>query len=176
VRLDLNDASALRQAVAEIEAAVPLASQLLLQPMVAGTELVVGSVQDPQVGPMIMLGAGGVLIDILDDRTFRLAPLTHADAHAMISSLRTARLLDGHRTRPVVSRSAISDILVRVAQLASDLPDVAELDLSPLIGRGDRVVAVDARVRIHRAIAKSDPLSRQLRAATLSKTGAHHDK
>lgn len=176
VRLDLRDEPALRRAVSEIEAAVPLASDLLLQPMMAGTELVVGAVQDAHVGPMVMLGAGGVLVDILDDRTFRLAPLAPADADAMISCLRTARLLDGYRNRPVVSRSAVCDVVVRVAQLASDLPDVAELDLNPLSCRSDGAAVVDARIRIVRATPKSDPLSRQLRAAVFPTTGAHHDK
>jgi acyl-CoA synthetase (NDP forming) len=133
----------------------------------AATELIVGAVRDPQFGALVMLGAGGILADLVDDKAFRLAPLTGEHADTMIAGLRLARLLDGYRGRPVVSRAAVSDVLVRVAALADDLPAVAELDLNPLMCDSDGVMVVDARIRVAAPGHQRDPLVRQLRGARL---------
>ena len=162
VRLGIADETELRGTVDEL--ARLAAGPILLQPMVrAGTELIVGSVHDAQCGPMVMLGAGGVLTDVLGDRSFGLAPMTAGQADDLIDGLRSARLLDGYRGAPVVSRDAIQDILVRVGTLVDDLPEIAELDLNPLVCRADGVTIVDARVRIAPAPVHPDPLVRQLR-------------
>jgi acyl-CoA synthetase (NDP forming) len=128
----------------------------------SGTELIVGAVQDPQFGPMVMLGAGGVLADLVDDKAFRLAPLAAARADEMIAGLRLSRLLDGYRGRPVVSRKAVRDVLMRVAALVDDLREVAELDLNPLVCTGDELIVVDARIRVSPPPGTQDPLVRQL--------------
>jgi acyl-CoA synthetase (NDP forming) len=147
VRLGVADERELRQVVAELTGTAN--EPVLLQPMApAGTEVILGAVQHAQFGPVVMLGAGGVLADLLEDRSFRLAPLSSEEAGAMIDELRLARLLDGYRGRPVVSRARLADIVVRVAALADDLPEVAELDLNPLICAADGIVAVDARVAV----------------------------
>jgi acyl-CoA synthetase (NDP forming)/RimJ/RimL family protein N-acetyltransferase len=163
VRLDLRDDAAVRDAVAAVQATG--ARDVLLQPMVGpGVELIMGAVEDPQFGPLVMIGAGGVLADMIADRHMRLAPLTDADADDMIGLLRTAPLLDGHRGGPVVSRSAVRRLLVRLAALANELPEVAELDLNPVICRGgDELIVVDAKVRVAAAPTLPDPLLRQLR-------------
>jgi acyl-CoA synthetase (NDP forming)/RimJ/RimL family protein N-acetyltransferase len=163
VRLGLRDDAAVRDAVAAIQATG--AREVLLQPMVgSGVELIIGAVQDQQFGPVAMIGAGGVLADMIADRQLRLAPLTDDDADAMIRGLRTAPLLDGYRGGPVVSRPAVRRLLVRVAALANDVPEVAELDLNPVICRGgDDLVVVDAKVRVAAAPTLPDPLLRQLR-------------
>ncbi len=165
VRLGVSDEDQLRREFAELAMAVPgTRSEVLMQPMVTGgTEVIVGAVHDDQFGPLVMLGAGGILADLLDDRGFRLAPLSDEDADALIGSLHLARLLDGYRGAPVVSRAALRDVLVRVATLVDDLPEVAELDLNPLICRSDGLFVVDARVRVVRARLARDPLLRQLR-------------
>ncbi len=170
VRLGICDVAELRQAVADLTAAVPNASELIVQPMVTGaTEVIIGAVQDAQFGPLVMLGAGGVLADIVDDRAFRLAPLAADHADAMIAGLRLGRLLDGYRGRPVVPRAALRDVLVRVAALADDLPEIAELDLNPLICNVDGVLVVDARIRVSPPAHLDDPLVRQLRRTTPEK-------
>jgi acyl-CoA synthetase (NDP forming) len=128
-----------------------------------GIELIAGVLQDPQFGPLLMLGAGGVLADMIADRQFRLAPVTIQDADQMIAGMRTAPLLDGYRGRPVVSRAAVRELLLRLAALAEDLPEIAELDLNPVICSGDELVVVDAKVRIAPAPASVDPVLRQLR-------------
>jgi acyl-CoA synthetase (NDP forming) len=129
-----------------------------------GTEIIVGAVQDAQFGPVVMVGAGGVLADMIADRQLRLAPLTAHDAEQMVAGLRTAPLLDGYRGAPVVSRPAVQELLLRIATLADDLPDVAELDLNPVICRGgDDLVVVDAKVRVAASPPGPDPVLRSLR-------------
>jgi acyl-CoA synthetase (NDP forming) len=128
-----------------------------------GTELIVGAVHDAQCGALVMLGAGGVLTDILGDRSFGLAPFTEHDAEQVLGRLRSAPLLDGFRGAPVVSRAAVIDVLVRVAALVDDVPEIAELDLNPLICQADGLHAVDARIRVAVPPLHPDPLVRQLR-------------
>jgi acyl-CoA synthetase (NDP forming)/L-amino acid N-acyltransferase YncA len=165
VRLAVSDEPELRQVVAELAALTPGPDvELLVQAVVAaGTELIVGAVHDDQFGALVMLGAGGALADLMDDRAFRLAPMSARDAADMVDSLRSARLLDGFRGAPAVARAAVHDVLVRVASLVDDLPEVRELDLNPLVCRSDGVFVVDARIRVAAASPLRDPLVRQLR-------------
>ena len=99
---------------------------------------------------------------MLGDHAARLTPLTDADASALIRSVRAAPLLLGHRGRPAVSTEALAGILLRVSQLADDLPEVAELDLNPVIAQPGGAHAVDARIRVTPAQPR-DPLLRRLR-------------
>ena len=171
VRLGIADEQELRSAFDAVQAVEagrrgdPDCADVLIQPMApGGTELIAGVLQEPRFGPVLMLGAGGVLADMIADRQFRLAPLTIQDADQMIAGMRTAPLLDGYRGRRVVSRPAVRDLLLRLAALAEDLPEVAELDLNPIICEGDDVlVVVDAKVRIAPAPLTADPVLRQLR-------------
>jgi hypothetical protein len=171
VRLAIADVAALRLAFAHIQAAQPGSTEVLIQPMVKpGVELIVGAIQDHQVGPVVMLGMGGVLSDLLADRTFRLAPLGAEGAEGMLADLRLARLLDGYRGGAVVSHAALADLVVRVAALAADLPAVAELDLNPVIGNGTDLLAVDARIRVADPVLTPDPLLRQLSIHPIERT------
>jgi acyl-CoA synthetase (NDP forming) len=163
VRLGIADEADLRATVDDLRRLAD--GPILLQPMVpSGTELIVGAVHDPQCGPLVMLGAGGVLTDVLGDRSFGLAPMSFAHADELLGGLRAARLLDGYRGAPVVSRDTVRDVLVRVAALVDDVPEIAELDLNPLVCRADGVTIVDARVRVAPAPVHPDPLVRQLRS------------
>ncbi len=136
---------------------------VLVQPQVqGGTEVIIGVVQEPVFGPLTVFGLGGVATDVLDDHAARLTPLTDVDAGELIRSVRAAPLLLGHRGRPAADLPALTDMLLRISRLADDLPEVAELDLNPVIARPDGVFAVDARVRLT-AAAASDPYLRQLR-------------
>jgi acyl-CoA synthetase (NDP forming) len=110
-----------------------------------------------------MVGAGGVLTDVLGDRAFGLAPLTEGDADELIAGLRAARLLDGYRGAPVVDRAQVRDVLVRIAALVDDVPEIAELDLNPIIAGAAGLLAVDVRVRVAVPSRHPDPLVRQLR-------------
>jgi acyl-CoA synthetase (NDP forming)/RimJ/RimL family protein N-acetyltransferase len=165
VVLNIENETALRSAVIAVQSVALRERDVLIQPMVnPGTELIVGALQDPQFGPVVMVGAGGVLADMIADRQLRLAPLGTEDADDMVSRLRTAPLLDGYRGREVISRSAIRELLVRVARLIDDLPQVAELDLNPVIcSGGDDMIVVDAKVRIATPPRMPDAIARQLR-------------
>ena len=133
-------------------------SGVLVEPMIAGgIETIVGVVQEPVFGPVVVFGLGGIATDMLADHAARLAPLTDADADDLIRSIRAARVLLDHQ----VDIAALRDVLLRASRLADDLPEVAELDLNPVIVRPDGAVAVDARIRVtshHLA----DPFLRQL--------------
>ncbi|TAM86344.1 MAG: GNAT family N-acetyltransferase [Jatrophihabitans sp.] len=162
VHLAITGEAQLRAAVRELAGRSD--GRVLLQPMIGpGTELIGGIVHDRQCGQLVMIGAGGVLTDVLDDRAFGLAPLTEHAADDLVAQLRASWLLDGYRGAPVVDRAAVRDLIVRLGVLADDLPAVAELDLNPIIARADGLHVVDARIRVARPPAHPDPLVRQLR-------------
>jgi acetyltransferase len=122
---------------------------VLMQPMAsAGVELIVGAVRDPLFGAAIMLGAGGILVELMKDVVFRFAPLTTTDARAMLDRLRSHAILDGFRGHPPVDRASIVDALLRMSRLMLDCPEVVELDINPLFARPSGVQAVDCRVRL----------------------------
>jgi acyl-CoA synthetase (NDP forming)/GNAT superfamily N-acetyltransferase len=138
-------------------------SAVLVQPMMAGgTEVIIGVVQEPVFGPLVVFGLGGVATDVLGDRSARLTPLTDTDAAALVRSIRAAPLLLGHRGTPAADLAALADILLRISRLADDLPQVAELDLNPVIARPDGAHVVDTRVRVLPA-EPADPYLRRLR-------------
>jgi acyl-CoA synthetase (NDP forming)/GNAT superfamily N-acetyltransferase len=130
--------------------------------LAGGVELVIGVVQEPVFGPLVVLGSGAAATDVLGSQAGRLAPLTDADADELIHTVHAAPLLSGDpATRPVPT-PALAEVLLRVSRLADDLPEVAELDLSPVVAGPDGVCAVDVRVRVSPAEPK-DPFLRRLR-------------
>jgi acyl-CoA synthetase (NDP forming) len=145
VALDLADESAVERAVEEIGCPV------LVQPYLrGGAELLAGVVQDPVFGPLVGFGPGGVLAELIGAAEFRIAPLTDADAEELVTCGKAGRLVRGFRGAPAAHKGALVDLLHRLAALAEDIPEIAELDLNPVIARPDGCVAVDARVRIRR--------------------------
>ena len=163
VELDLRGADDVQAAMSRLQARFAgRLSAVLVEPMITGgVETIVGVVQEPVFGPVVVFGLGGVATDVLGDHAARLAPLTGADADDLIHSIRAAPALLGQPGLPAADIGAVRDTLLRVSRLADDLPQVAELDLNPVIARPDGVVAVDARVRVtsHRL---ADPFLRQL--------------
>lgn len=124
-------------------------SGALLQPMVAGgVETIVGGIQDPSFGPLIVFGLGGIAVEALGDHITRLAPLTDADAVEMVTGLRGSALLTGYRGQPAVDVDSLVQVLHRVSRLVEEMPEVAELDCNPVIATPEGVVVVDARLRI----------------------------
>ena len=120
---------------------------LLVEPMAGpGLELIVGLTRDPGFGPVVMVGLGGVLAEVLDDVAVRLAPVTLEEAAAMLDDLRGARLLDGVRGRPAADRASIAEIIVGVASLGVDRPEIAAIDLNPIVSGPAGTLAVDALV------------------------------
>jgi len=122
---------------------------VLVQPFVhGGVEMLVGAFQDPVFGPLVALGPGGTMAELIGDAGFRLAPLTDTDADELVQSGKAGLLVRGFRGAPPADVSALADVVLRVARLADDLPEVAELDLNPVIAGPDGCVVVDARARI----------------------------
>jgi hypothetical protein len=119
--------------------------------MVAGgAELLAGVVQDPVFGPLVAFGPGGIFAELIGDAGFRIAPLPDVDAEELVTVGKAGKLVGGFRGRPAADPGALTDLLHRLSRLGEDLPQVAELDLNPVIGLPDRCVAVDARVRVAR--------------------------
>ena len=150
VRLDLASPDAVRDAAASLLAAAPPDDDevdLLIAPMVDGSrELIAGMHTDEQFGRCVMVGLGGVLTEARADVAFRLAPLTRFDAADMLEELRVQALLGPVRGEPAVDRDAVSEVLLALAHLAADEPDVHSVDVNPLVIVDGRPVAVDALV------------------------------
>ncbi|GAB1692667.1 GNAT family N-acetyltransferase [Krasilnikovia sp. M28-CT-15] len=164
VRLDLADAEQVRAAFPQVSAAGRAGQGALVQPMLAGgVELSSGIVHDPRFGSLVMAGLGGVHTDLFGDRVFRLVPMTDLDAGRMWRALRAAPMLTGYRGAPPVDTAAVEDLLLRVGRLAEELPEVAELDLNPVVARPDGVVVVDAKLRLQAVTGEPDPILRDLR-------------
>ncbi|MGW2347288.1 bifunctional acetate--CoA ligase family protein/GNAT family N-acetyltransferase [Actinacidiphila glaucinigra] len=136
---------------------------MLVQPMAArGTELFAGVVQDEVFGPLVLFGLGGTATEVLADHSARLAPLTDLDVHDLITAPRCAPLLFGHRGGAAVDLEGLEQLLLRLSAMASDLPQLAEADLNPVVARPDGVEALDIRVRVLPRHAH-DPYLRRLR-------------
>ncbi|HEX9893812.1 MAG TPA: acetate--CoA ligase family protein, partial [Gemmatimonadales bacterium] len=155
VQVDLRSADDVRGAWDRIQAGAARVAPgaavegVVVQPMLrGGRELIIGMTRDPDFGPLVMFGLGGVLVEVLGDVTFRIAPFGRADARDMVRGIRGVKLLDGVRGAPPVNLTAIEDALLRLAQLAIDFPEIAELDVNPLLATDVGVVAVDGRAML----------------------------
>jgi len=169
VHLRLSDESAVRAAYLNIASSLDEAQpEVALQPMVqTGVELVVGVVHDALFGSLVMVGLGGVHTDVLGDRSFRSLPLTEQDAAAMWRELRAAPLLMGYRGAPAMDTNALEQLLLRVAELASDFPEVSELDLNPVVAVPSGVAALDIKITLAPATDEPDAYVRSLAAPPL---------
>jgi acetyltransferase len=153
VRLGLADAAAVRRAADELLAAATADDGdvvVLVAPMIRGNrELIAGVLRDPQFGPTVMLGLGGILAEAVADVVFRPAPVDTVTAHEMIDQLATQRLLGSFRGEAPVDRVALAEILVGLGRVAADRPDVESVDVNPLIVSPDGApIAVDALVEL----------------------------
>jgi acetyl coenzyme A synthetase (ADP forming)-like protein len=153
VRLHLRGADAVRAAAQEIGDRLTLEGNLptgfLVQRMAeSGAEMLVGVVHDPQFGPVVACGAGGVQVELLRDVSVRLTPLSSEDATEMIRGLKTYPLLNGFRGGPVCDVAALEEGLLRVSAMVEDLPQIAELDCNPFVVNEQGAVILDARARV----------------------------
>lgn len=155
VAVGLRDAAAVRTAFAAMEASLAEKAPTariegfeLEHQVPGGPEVLIGLQRDPHFGPVLVFGLGGIYVEALQDVTFRLAPMVTLSARSMVSSVRGFPVLQGMRGGPPGDLPALYEAIERVSQLATDLPEVSELDINPMIVRpqGDGVVAVDARV------------------------------
>lgn len=149
VKLGIGDDAALRKAYDEIVAAAKghELRGVLVQPMLSGVEVIVGARVDPAVGPVVLVGSGGVLVELMQDSVAALAPVSVAEAKAMLARLKGYKLLTGFRGSAPVNVDALADAIARVSELAADLAgEIEELDVNPLRCGPQRVAAVDALI------------------------------
>jgi len=123
---------------------------VLIQPMLSGTELFVGAKFEPKFGHMILFGLGGIFIEVLKDVSAGLAPIGKAEADTMIKSLKSYKIIEGVRGQKGINQEMLVDIIMRLSALLKAAPEIQELDFNPLLGNAEKVVAVDARIRIQK--------------------------
>jgi acetyltransferase len=127
---------------------IPGVTAVMVQPMLSGTELFIGAKYEPRFGHVVLCGLGGIFVEVLEDVSSGLAPLTYDEAYAMIRSLKSHRIIQGARGKPGVNEKQFADIIVRLSTLLRFATEIKELDLNPLLGTPTSVTAVDARVRV----------------------------
>jgi acetyltransferase len=166
VRLGLEGESRIREAFGEIVANAerhdPSADirGCVVSPMVApGTEIIIGTKNDAQFGPVIMFGIGGILVEVVKDVVFHVLPVTRHSARRMLGEVRSAALLNGYRGQPPLDHDALVDLLMTVSRVVEAYPSILEMDLNPVVARETGLSIVDARI-----ILKKDPPSPILRA------------
>ncbi len=153
VALDVRGARDVRQAYRAVTAIAPDAEGALIQQFIeGGHEVIIGMTEDPVFGPLIVFGIGGIYVELMRDVAFRIHPVSDRDAAAMIGEVRGARLLEGYRGSPRGDIEAVREAILRVSALVEHLPEIAEMDLNPVIVRepGDGICVVDARIRVRK--------------------------
>ncbi len=159
VRLNLRDDAELTKAAGEMLSAVAVSQPrarivgFTVQSMIVrphAQELIAGTSIDPTFGPVILFGQGGTAVEVVGDRAIALPPLNRRLARELVSRTRIARLLAGYRDHAPANLDAVCDVLIALSQMLTDLPEVAELDINPLLADSDGVIALDARIRVSR--------------------------
>ena len=165
VRLNLVDAASIKSAIEEMTALPSIDANtidgFLIEEMAPpGKEVVIGGLSDPQFGPMIMVGLGGVFVEVLKDVSFRLCPITERDAREMLDELRGKAILEGTRGEAAVSLDAIVDLLLKIGGkdglLIRHGDGIAELDINPVIVGPDAAVAVDVAIVLNKTASGAD--------------------
>ena len=153
VKLGLANATQVGKAYTEIISSVKQAypeaqiEGVSIQPMAPpGVEVIVGMSKDPQFGPVLMFGLGGILVEVLKDVSFRIVPVTERDAREMIREIKGYPILEGYRGQKPASIPALEKLIVKVSQFVEKNPQIKELDLNPIFAYPDKAVAVDARI------------------------------
>jgi acetyltransferase len=140
------------QALMEFERMIKIkdTTSILLQPMLSGIELFAGAKKEDKFGQMVLCGMGGIFIEVLKDFSASLAPFEKKEALEMIHKLKSYKILEGVRGQKGVNQDAFAEAIYRLAALVHLTPEIAEMDLNPLLGSPEKVVAVDARIRIEK--------------------------
>ena len=156
VRLDLREPAAVRTAFEETFASARgartearLPGALVVEMARPGTEVIVGMTRDPQFGATVMFGLGGIFVEVYRDVVFRIVPLAERDAREMIREVKGLPLLTGFRGRPPGDLEAIARVLLRVSRMAEELPEIAEVDLNPIVIYERGGLLLDARILLH---------------------------
>ena len=167
VRVGLASSEAVVKAVTSFERELGRSDvPILVQPVVSGVEIAVGMVRDPAIGPLVMVGAGGVTTDLLRDRVYLVPPVLPSDVRRALRGLRCWPLLDGFRGSDPVDVEALVDVVMASARLALEVPQVAELDVNPLMVSATGCALVDVKLRLADSSSPSADEPRQLRRTT----------
>ncbi len=169
VVLGVKGEDEVRTAFRQVTAAVEEAEGALIQEYLpGGHEVLIGMTQDPNFGPLVVFGLGGIYVELLQDVAFRIHPLTDVDAGEMMRETKGFRLLEGYRNQPMGDVAALEEVLLRVSGLISAVPELMEMDLNPVkvLEPGDGVVVVDARMKIRRVEPGRHPRMRDLPGVT----------
>ena len=153
VKLGLANAAQVGKAYSEIISSIKKAYPKALIEGVSvqrmappGVEVIVGMSKDPQFGPVLMFGLGGILVEVLKDVSFRIVPVTERDAGEMIREIKGYPILEGYRGQKPASIPALEKLIVKLSQFVEENPQIKELDLNPIFAYPDKAVAVDARI------------------------------
>ena len=153
VKVGLKNASQVRTAYREIMASVKqkypqaVIEGVSVQPMARpGVEVIIGMSKDPQFGPVLMFGLGGIFVEVLKDVSFRIVPLNRRDAREMIREIKGYPILEGYREQEPANVPFLEEMLLKVSDFVEQSPEIKELDLNPIFAYRDGAVAVDARV------------------------------
>jgi acetate---CoA ligase (ADP-forming) subunit beta len=153
VKTNLKDANEVKNAFGDIMAAAAQKAPeariqgVTVQPMARpGIEVIIGMFKDPQFGPVIMFGLGGIFVEVLKDVTFRLIPIEKPDAAEMIEEIKGKALLNGYRGQEPADKEALAEVLLKISDLVEKTPEIRELDLNPVFAYNNAAVAVDARI------------------------------
>lgn len=147
VVLNVKDAEGVRREFARMMQ-IKDTTAILMQPMLSGTELFAGAKREDKFGHMVLCGMGGIFIEVLKDVSSALSPVSKDDALAMIRRLKSYKIIQGVRGQQGISEEKFSEVLTRLSALLEAAPEIYEMDLNPLLGKGEQVVAVDARVNV----------------------------
>ena len=153
VKLNLNSEEEVAKAFDDIISAVRehqptariegIAVQKMARP---GTEVIIGMYKDPQFGPVLMFGLGGILVEVLRDVSFRIVPLTRRDAQEMIKEIKGYPILEGYRGQEPADIGVLEDFLLQISHFVEHRPEIKELDINPIFAYSDGALAVDARL------------------------------
>lgn len=154
IALDLKDESAVREAYGKLTSGGQIeVTEVLVQEMVKGDrEFVIGMTRDPQFGPCVMFGLGGIFTEILEDVAFRVAPLSRSDAMDLMDDIKAKKILGSFRGKPAVDREMLGEILMAVGKIGLENEQVMEIDINPLKVKDGKPVAVDALVVLDKGI------------------------
>jgi acetyltransferase len=129
---------------------IPGYKGVLIQPMLSGLELFLGASYEPKFGHVVLCGLGGIFVEVIKDVSSGLAPLTHNEAASMIRSLKSYRIIEGTRGQKGINKEKFTEIIIRLSTLLRFAVEIKELDMNPLIGKGDDIFVVDARIRVEK--------------------------
>ena len=169
VALDVRTEEAVRAAYGEVSSSVSNPEGVLIQEFIhGGHEVLVGMAQDPNFGPLVVFGLGGVYVELLQDVSFRLHPITNVDAREMIKETRSHKLLEGYRNASAGDVPALEEALQRVSALIDAVPEMVEMDLNPVkvLEPREGVCVVDARIRVAPVAPESQPTMKDLPGVT----------